>query len=101
MEQRTRTTGRTTTRGVPEQVRMLRQFSYSDRIRYYWNDAAVAGALRTLLRNLSEHPPPDTLVSQHFHDIEFGRIPSDPDELVRRRVQRSAYRYFDACGYRI
>ena len=86
-------------RGTPAQMRLLKCFSYSDRIRYYWNDPEVAGALQTLLRNLSENHLPDTLVSQYCPDAEFGGIPTDPDEIIRRRVQQSASRYFAACGY--
>jgi len=85
--------------GEPEQVRMLRRFSYSDRVRYYWNDAEVADALQTLLRNLSANDLSDTLTSQYFPNFEFGQIPNNPDEIVRHCVQRSAYRYFAACGY--
>ena len=87
-------------RGGAERVRMLRRFSYSDRIRYYWNDVEITEALRVLLGNLAAHPLPETLVSQHFHDVEFGCIPTDPATLVRHRVQGSVRRYFDACGYR-
>jgi len=85
--------------GEPEQVRMLRRFSYSDRVRYYWNDADVADALQTLLRNLSANDLSDTLTSQYFPNFEFGQIPNNPDEIVQHCVQRSAYRYFAACGY--
>ncbi len=85
--------------GAPAQVRLLQRFSYSDRIRYYWGDPEVAEALRRMLRNLHESRLPDTLVSQYFPGVEFGRFPTDPEELIRRRVQGSAARYFAACGY--
>lgn len=86
--------------GTPDEVRLLQIFSYSDRIRYYWNDPEVAAALRSLLRNLSDGRLSATVVSQYFPGFDFGRVPIEPDELVRHRVQSSAYRYFDACGYR-
>ena len=87
-------------RGTPEQVRRLRRFSYSDRVRYYWNDPEVADALGRLLHNLAEHRPPETVVSQYLQGVEFGRVPTDPMDIIRHRVQESATRYFDACGYR-
>ena len=87
-------------RGEPERVRMLKRFSYSDRVRYYWDDPEVAGALRALLDNLSGGALPDIVVSRYLQGVEFGAVPTDPEEIIRRRVQGSASRYFDACGYR-
>ena len=87
-------------RGDPARLRMLKLLSYSDRVRYYWNDPEVANALERLLHNLSGGRLTDTVVSQYLQGVEFGEIPTDPREIVRRRVQSSVNRYFDACGYR-
>ena len=87
-------------RGTPEQVRLLKRFSYSDRVRYYWNDPEVEAALRRLLHNLAEHRPPETVVSQYLQGVEFGHVPTDPTAIIHHRVQSSAKRYFEACGHR-
>lgn len=87
-------------RGTPAQIVRLRNFSYSDRIRYYWPDPMVADALGRLIANLRETPPPESLTSQHFGGLEFGDIPSDPEALIRQHVARCVRRYFSAAGFR-
>ena len=40
-------------RGDPDEQRVLRHFSYSDRIRYYWASPAPQEAVRRLLDRLT------------------------------------------------
>ena len=85
--------------GPDAEVSRLRLFSYSDRIRYYWADKAVSEALARLLENLSEVPPPETLVSQSFMGLEFGDIPTDVTTLLHDHINRCVARYFKAAGF--
>ena len=85
--------------GSEDDLRTLRTFSYSDRIRYYWADETVARALEKLLANLSSHTLPETVISQAFMGLEFGAMPVDPKELISLQVQRCVARYFFAAGH--
>ncbi|MDV7145349.1 class II D-tagatose-bisphosphate aldolase, non-catalytic subunit [Tropicimonas sp. TH_r6] len=85
--------------GDAAQVELLKRFSYSDRIRYYWNDAQVAAALKTMLANLAAQPLPETILSQFFFGQEFGNMPKSADALIAGHVEGSVRRYFAACGF--
>ena len=85
--------------GSTEEVEMLRTYSYSDRIRYYWTDPQVTSALKTLDTSLRETPLPENLVSQAFLGLEFGTIPTDPTSLTEQHIQRCVRRYFQASGH--
>lgn len=84
--------------GTPSEIALLRTYSYSDRIRYYWSDPAVSDALARMMENLRAVQLSETIVSQYFSGLEFGDIPTDPDELISRHVQRCVRRYFEAAG---
>ena len=84
--------------GTGAEVERLKIYSYSDRIRYYWADPDVSGALKVLLSNLSDMDLPETLVSQSFMGIQFGEIPTDPNALLDQHIQRCVKRYFEAAG---
>ena len=86
--------------GTDAEKAILRTYSYSDRIRYYWADEDVAAALDRMLRNLSAQPPSETMISQAFMGLEFGEIPTCPRRLLQQHVQRCVARYFDAAGHR-
>ena len=77
---------------------MLKIYSYSDRIRYYWADEAVAEALKALVRSLKDRGLPETVTSQAFMGLEFGKVPTCPNTLIEHHVQRCVGRYFDAAG---
>ncbi|MCL4122305.1 UNVERIFIED_CONTAM: hypothetical protein GTU68_017862 [Idotea baltica] len=82
--------------GTDSETALLKTYSYSDRIRYYWGDAEVAAALKKLLDNLKNSPISETLVSQFFNGLEFGDIPTDPEALISRHVERCIHRYYQA-----
>lgn len=84
--------------GTDDAVEVLKIFSYSDRIRYYWSDPDVVAALKRMLRNLQENHPAETIVSQYFPGLEFGAISVDPGDLLIQHVQRCVGRYFAAAG---
>ena len=87
-------------KGDPDAISLMKRFSYSDRIRYYWTDPAVRVALSKLLKNLSAQPLPRNIVSQFFLGMEVDTLPDTPEGLLRRHVQTTVRRYFEACGLR-
>jgi len=84
--------------GTEQEVNTLKVFSYSDRIRYYWTDDLVRGALQSLLHSLGSRSIPESLVSQAFNGMEFGEIHADPNELIENHVLRCVRRYYVAAG---
>jgi D-tagatose-1,6-bisphosphate aldolase subunit GatZ/KbaZ len=52
--------------GSPEEQRLQRHFSYSDRIRYYWPDVAANAAVARLMERLEGRAIAETLISQHL-----------------------------------
>ncbi|MBN3725298.1 D-tagatose-bisphosphate aldolase, class II, non-catalytic subunit [Burkholderia sp. Ac-20379] len=89
-------------RGDEAAQRLARQFSYSDRIRYYWLQPAVAAAVAQLFANLARHAPPETLVAQWLPDVYEARrshaLGDDPAAWVRFRIRQTIARYARACG---
>ncbi|AOK47927.1 tagatose-bisphosphate aldolase [Burkholderia sp. MSMB617WGS] len=89
-------------RGDALAQRLARQFSYSDRIRYYWLQPAVAAALDRLLDNLARRAPPETLVAQWLPDAyaacRRGELAREPVAWVRHRIRDVISRYARACA---
>jgi len=88
--------------GTPEERKLLRRFSYSDRIRYYWNEPLVREAVALLLRNLEKQAIPETLISAYLPE-QYRRLrvklPSlSPEELVLDRIRQTLEPYAVACA---
>jgi D-tagatose-1,6-bisphosphate aldolase subunit GatZ/KbaZ len=88
--------------GTPEEQELLRRFSYSDRIRYYWNEPPVVEAVARLLRNLEKQPIPETLISAYLPE-QYRRLrvelPSlSPEDLVLDRIRQALEPYAVACA---
>ena len=73
--------------GTPDEITFQKIFSYSDRIRYYWTDPAIAAALNQLLHNLGPGDLPAPLVSQFFAGFEFGHIPLKATDLINSHIR--------------
>lgn len=77
------------------------QYSLSDRIRYYWPDAAITAAQGRLFDNLRAAPPPLPLLSQYlptaYAAVRDGRATLDPAELVMAHVAATLDAYHGAC----
>ena len=84
--------------GTDEDLRVLKTYSYSDRIRYYWADPQVSASLDRLIETLATVSVPETVISQAFMGLEFGEMPDGPDALIQLHVQRCVGRYFAAAG---
>ncbi|WOH36611.1 D-tagatose-bisphosphate aldolase, class II, non-catalytic subunit [Thalassotalea fonticola] len=80
---------------------LYRRYSYSDRIRYYWNDARVNKAVEQLLENLSAIQIPMPLISQFLPDqyqaIRQGKLSADPKQLVLNKIMQVTAVYAEAC----
>src|SRR3712207_177068 len=87
--------------GGPQTQRILRRYSYSDRIRYYWPDPNVHAAQERLLSNLARHDIPLPLLSQHLPDqyahVRRGELPLEPKALVLDRIRDVLRAYALAC----
>ena len=91
--------------GGPEAQRLLRRYSYSDRIRYYWSYPDVENARERLFSNLAGRGIPQTLLSQHlprqYERVRQGRLDCAPDALVFDRVRETLEDYTVACNQKI
>ena len=85
----------------PRARRMARRYSYSDRLRYYWADAEVDAARRTLLENLDRTGIPLPVISQflpgQYARIRAGRLEPVPQALVIDRIRDAIRPYARAC----
>ena len=88
--------------GSAAEQRTLRVYSYSDRMRYYWNRPAVARAVQQLLDNLAAVSIPETMLSQHlplqYQAVREGRVPCEPVALVVDAVREVLRMYYAACS---
>jgi D-tagatose-1,6-bisphosphate aldolase subunit GatZ/KbaZ len=89
-------------RGDEARLRFSRQFSLSDRIRYYWARPEVEKALARLLTNLETGGIPLTLLSQYlpgaWRAVRDGQTAPRAGELVRGRVREVIDDYVRACS---
>jgi D-tagatose-1,6-bisphosphate aldolase subunit GatZ/KbaZ len=76
--------------GTPEQQYVLRHYSYSDRIRYYWTVPEAKQGVQRLLARLQGTRIPETLISQFlpllYRRVMDGRLQPEPEALLREAV---------------
>lgn len=86
----------------PLKETLYRQYSYSDRIRYYWNSPRVEGAVQKLLDNLKRLEIPLPLISQfmpvQYDAVRNKEIQADPESLVKHKIMQVTKVYSDACA---
>ncbi len=86
-------------RGDAAEMRTLRHYSLSDRIRYYWSMPAANAAFDHLMTALAGRSVPRSLFWQHLPEgVGFADEPLDPVEVVVQRIQRSLDAYRQASG---
>ena len=87
--------------GDPEQQKLLRLYSYSDRVRYYWHRPEIATAVERLISNLSALPIPESMLSRYLPDqyrrLRAGEIAGDPVSLIVDKVRDVLRIYAIAC----
>lgn len=78
---------------------VLRHYSLSDRIRYYWAGDAAAKAVARLMEALTGLSVPLPLIWQHLPGADtFADAPLDPEAVLIWRVTRSLASYHAACA---
>ncbi|TXH93762.1 MAG: D-tagatose-bisphosphate aldolase, class II, non-catalytic subunit [Rheinheimera sp.] len=81
---------------------LLRQYSYSDRIRYYWQQPALQQAVSRLIDNLSQSQIPLPLLSQfmpqQYQAVLNGLLTAEPQALVQHHIRLVLQMYASACG---
>ena len=90
-------------RGSEDEMRFARLYSYSDRCRYYWGDAAVQQELAQLRANIDASPtPPPALVSQYlpmqYEAIRSGRLQPHFEDMIQEHIHAVLRVYSAACG---
>jgi D-tagatose-1,6-bisphosphate aldolase subunit GatZ/KbaZ len=89
-------------RGDDQELALARKYSYSDRSRYYWPEASVQRELDRLVKNLTDSPPPLTLLSQYLPEqydaVRAGRIQNFVPSLIHDRIRKVTGIYAAACG---
>ncbi|HKX40694.1 MAG TPA: D-tagatose-bisphosphate aldolase, class II, non-catalytic subunit [Burkholderiaceae bacterium] len=87
--------------GDLRQQRLLRVFSYSDRIRYYWPDPVIVDAAQKLIENLASVDIPENVLSQYLPQqylaVREGRLSLEPKALALDRVRDALRPYAAAC----
>jgi D-tagatose 6-phosphate 4-epimerase len=85
--------------GTPAVQAVLRHYSLSDRIRYYWVQPEAVAAVDRLRAALQDQPVPMPLFWQHWPDAAgFADAPLDVDALLIWRVTQSLASYHAACN---
>jgi D-tagatose-1,6-bisphosphate aldolase subunit GatZ/KbaZ len=86
--------------GTPAATRMMRHFSYSDRIRYYWASPPAREAVQRLLRQVGRTGIPLPLLSQYlpnlYERVFRGDVPAAPGALVLEPI-RDVLRNYSAA----
>lgn len=88
--------------GDPDQQRLARRYSYSDRSRYYWPDPVVSSAVERLFRNLDAAGIPLPVLSEHlpaqYRRVRAGDLSDDARALAVDHVRDVLRDYAYACG---
>jgi D-tagatose-bisphosphate aldolase class II non-catalytic subunit len=88
--------------GGPDELRLQRHFSFSDRIRYYWPRPEAQAAVDRLFAKLGDKLIPEPLISQYFGglfpELVDGSFSARPRALVVGAILQVLRRYDHACG---
>ncbi|GBQ13200.1 D-tagatose-bisphosphate aldolase, class II, non-catalytic subunit [Swaminathania salitolerans] len=83
--------------GTPAEQRVLRHFSYSDRIRYYWPAPEARKAVDALLSDSGGATIPETMLSQYLprflERVKSGVLKAEPREILIQSVRDVLERY--------
>ena len=87
--------------GDEQTMRLLRRYSYSDRVRYYWNKPEVKEAVEKLMLNLRRTAIPETMLSaflpEQYRAVRAGTLQPDAHSMIIHRIRQVLRAYADAC----
>lgn len=85
--------------GTDPEQRVMRHYSLSDRIRYYWTEQKAQDAVAHLLEALRGQIVPLPLMWQHLpRAAEAAGQPLDPEAILIQRVTDTLAEYHAACA---
>jgi D-tagatose-1,6-bisphosphate aldolase subunit GatZ/KbaZ len=88
--------------GEEQDVHLLRRYSYSDRVRYYWNTPPVKEAVDTMLTNLRRVAIPETMLSallpEQYRAVRQGTLRPEVHAIILHRIRTVLQPYALACG---
>jgi D-tagatose-1,6-bisphosphate aldolase subunit GatZ/KbaZ len=88
--------------GLPAEQKLLRVYSYSDRIRYYWHLPEISAAVDRLVANLNAVTVPESMWSRYlpiqYVHIRTGKIKSDPVSVIVDCIHEVLRSYAAACS---
>ncbi|SIT43167.1 D-tagatose-1,6-bisphosphate aldolase subunit KbaZ (fragment) [Paraburkholderia ribeironis] len=87
--------------GDDQERRLLRTYSYSDRVRYYWADPEIDAAAQKLISNLTDFSISENLLSRYmpeqYWQFRRGLVDASPMSLVQSKVREVIGVYAAAC----
>ncbi len=87
--------------GDARTMRLLRRYSYSDRVRYYWAVPEVRDAVAQLDGNLKETGIPETMLSAYlprqYKAVRSGRLRPEARAIAIDRIRDAIRPYAEAC----
>ena len=86
--------------GTNIEMRSLRHYSLSDRIRYYWNTETAINAVDELYNTIRGKKIPYTLIKQFLpSETKFADIPLEPGNLLISKITQNLQVYSKACEH--
>ncbi len=85
--------------GKKSNIYLSMNFSYSDRIRYYWTNTTIDKKVKLLIDNLTKLNIPESLLSQflpnQYKEVREGKIKNHPNEIIKSKISEvlSVYKY--------
>jgi D-tagatose-1,6-bisphosphate aldolase subunit GatZ/KbaZ len=88
--------------GDAQAMHLLRRYSYSDRVRYYWNEPQVKQAVDTLMLNLRQTAIPETMLSaflpEQYRAVRAGTLQPDAHSMIIHGIRQVLRAYAGACS---
>ncbi len=85
--------------GNENEIYIAKNFSYSDRVRYYWTNAVISNAVKKLINNLENIRIPESVVSQflpiQYKELREEKIINSPKSFIISKISEvlSIYNY--------
>ena len=87
--------------GNEAEVTFSLHYSFSDRVRYYWNFDGIYESFKRLIYNLDNKQIPLSLLSQYlpkqFQRVRMGIIENNPDSIIEDKIIEVLEGYHLAC----